>query len=140
MVNNISSALNAYQQALSRIGGNVPAEQPKPTINNEFQNMVKSAVEDAVDLSKAHLTQIFIQARGFAADILERELHDRLPAETMPQVLSKPADGFGMTSKGIEIFLRCRCCVDDAGNGDGGAHEKSIQFNGCLDCVGVIFL
>ena len=68
----------------------------------------------AVDLSKAHLTQIFIQARGFAADILERELHDRLPAETMPQVLSKPADGFGMTSKGIEIFLRCRCCVDDA--------------------------
>ena len=43
----------------------------------------------AVDLSKAHLTQIFIQARGFATDILERELHDRLPAETMPQVLSK---------------------------------------------------
>ena len=24
--------------------------------------------------------------------------------------------------------------------GDGGAHEKSIQFNGCLGCVGVIFL
>lgn len=49
----------------------------------------------AVDLSKAHLTQIFIQARGFAADILERELHDRLPAETMPQV-----DPYGQRSDG----------------------------------------
>ena len=67
-----------------------------------------------------------------SAQCRKRELHDRLPAETMPQVLSQPADGFGMTSKDIEIFLRGRCCVDDAGNGDGGAHEKSIQFNGCL--------
>ena len=52
MVSNISSALNAYQQALSRIGGNVPVPEPKPTINNEFQNLVKSAVDEAVDLSK----------------------------------------------------------------------------------------
>ena len=54
MVNNISSALNAYQQALSRIGAKVPVEEPKnsSTINNEFQNMVKNAVEDAVEISK----------------------------------------------------------------------------------------
>lgn len=66
MVNNISSALNAYQQALSRIGGNVPAEQPKPTINNEFQNMVKSAVEDAVDLSKAGESMMLRAIQGKA--------------------------------------------------------------------------
>ena len=57
MVNNISSALNAYQQALSRIGAKVPVEEPKnsSTINNEFQNMVKNAVEDAVEISKNRL-------------------------------------------------------------------------------------
>ena len=72
MVNNISSALNAYQQALSRIGGNVPAEQPKPTINNEFQNMVKSAVEDAVDLSKAgeSMTLQGIQGKADIQDVV----------------------------------------------------------------------
>ena len=72
MVNNISSALNAYQQALSRIGGNVPAEQPKPTINNEFQNMVKSAVEDAVDLSKAgeSMTLQDIQGKADIQDVV----------------------------------------------------------------------
>ena len=72
MVNNISSALNAYQQALSRIGGNVPAEQPKPTINNEFQNMVKSAVEDAVDLSKAgeSMTLQGIQGQADIQDVV----------------------------------------------------------------------
>lgn len=72
MVNNISSALNAYQQALSRIGGNVPAEQPKPTINNEFQNMVKSAVEDAVDLSKAgeSMTLRGIQGKADIQDVV----------------------------------------------------------------------
>ena len=72
MVNNISSALNAYQQALSRIGGNFPAEQPKPTINNEFQNMVKSAVEDAVDLSKAgeSMTLQGIQGKADIQDVV----------------------------------------------------------------------
>ncbi len=72
MVNNISSALNAYQQALSRIGGNVLAEQPKPTINNEFQNMVKSAVEDAVDLSKAgeSMTLQGIQGKADIQDVV----------------------------------------------------------------------
>ena len=72
MVNNISSALNAYQHALSLIGGNVPAEQPKPTINNEFQNMVKSAVEDAVDLSKAgeSMTLQGIQGKADIQDVV----------------------------------------------------------------------
>ena len=72
MVNNISSALNAYQQALSRIGGNVPVEQPKPTLNSEFQNMVKSAVESAVDLSKTGETMTLqgIQGKADIQDVV----------------------------------------------------------------------
>lgn len=72
MVSNISSALNAYQQALSRIGGNVPVSEPKPTINNEFHNLVKSAVDDAVDLSKTgeEMTLKAIQGKADIQDVV----------------------------------------------------------------------
>ena len=72
MVSNISSALNAYQQALSRIGGNVPVPEPKPTINNEFQNLVKSAVDEAVDLSKTgeEMTLKAIQGKADIQDVV----------------------------------------------------------------------
>ena len=72
MVSNISSALNAYQQALSRIVGNVPVPEPKPTINNEFQNLVKSAVDEAVDLSKTgeEMTLKAIQGKADIQDVV----------------------------------------------------------------------
>ena len=65
MVSNISSALNAYQQAL-------PVSEPKPTINNEFQNLVKSAVDEAVDLSKTgeDMTLKAIQGKADIQDVV----------------------------------------------------------------------
>ena len=49
MINNVSSALNAYQQALSRINANEQkiAEVEQPKVSG-FGNMVKSAVQDVV--------------------------------------------------------------------------------------------
>ncbi len=50
-MNNISSALNAYQQALGRIGAQTPAAE-KTAAPQGFQDMVEEAVENAVDISK----------------------------------------------------------------------------------------
>lgn len=50
-MNNISSALNAYQQALGRIGAQTPAAEKTPAPQG-FQDMVEEAVENAVDIAK----------------------------------------------------------------------------------------
>lgn len=50
-MNNISNALNAYQQALGRIGAQTPAAEKAPATAG-FQDLVQSAVENAVDMSK----------------------------------------------------------------------------------------
>ena len=50
-MNNISNALNAYQQALGRIGAQTPAAEKAPAAAG-FQDLVQSAVENAVDMSK----------------------------------------------------------------------------------------
>ena len=49
-MNNISNALNAYQQALGRIGAQTPAAEKAPAAAG-FQDLVQSAVENAVDMS-----------------------------------------------------------------------------------------
>ena len=53
MISSISNALNAYQQALTRIGAKIPAEETVPAASgqSEFQEMVTSAMT-AVDLGK----------------------------------------------------------------------------------------
>ena len=54
MTSSISNALNAYQQALTRIGAKIPAEETVPAASgqSEFQEMVTSAMTNAVDLGK----------------------------------------------------------------------------------------
>jgi len=56
-VNNISSALNAYQQALSRIGNAAQATTIKtePVVKNEggFQSMVEKAINSAEQISRS---------------------------------------------------------------------------------------
>ena len=53
MSNNISSALNAYQQALGRIGAKLPAEETSKSAKaSGFQDMVQDAITNTVDLSK----------------------------------------------------------------------------------------
>lgn len=55
-MNNISSALNAYQQALSRIGNTAKATTITTAENNKsagsFQSMVTAAVSNAENLSR----------------------------------------------------------------------------------------
>ena len=54
MTSSISNALNAYQQALTRIGAKIPAEETVPAASgqSEFQEMVSTAMTNAVDLGK----------------------------------------------------------------------------------------
>lgn len=52
MSNDISSALGAYQQALSRIGSKMPAKAEETAPKVGFQEMVKDALTTAVDVSK----------------------------------------------------------------------------------------
>ena len=69
MVNNISSALNAYQQALSRIGYQPPLQQAEPAKPvNTFQNMVQDALTSTVDSVK-QAEQTTIQGLQGKADI-----------------------------------------------------------------------
>ncbi len=69
MISNISNALNAYQQALGRIGTQtqkVEQEVVNPTAG--FGDMVKSAIEDTTALHK-HSEQMTIQGIQGKADI-----------------------------------------------------------------------
>lgn len=68
MTNNINSALNAYQQALSRIGAKLPAAEPKSAEKTGFQDMVKEALTTTVDLSKQS-EQLAINGISGKADI-----------------------------------------------------------------------
>ena len=50
MTNSINSALNAYQQALGRIGAKLPAAEP--AAKSGFQDMVEQALTTTVDVSR----------------------------------------------------------------------------------------
>lgn len=68
-MSNMNVAMNAYQQALDRIGSRVNQQsQPAQNINSDFKNMVKEAVVEAVDISK-NAEQISINAIAGKADI-----------------------------------------------------------------------
>ena len=74
MVSNISSALNAYQAALSRIGAQTPVKESAPVqvTGSTFSDMVKSSIEEAQDLGKKseQTTLAAIQGRASAQDVL----------------------------------------------------------------------
>lgn len=52
MINNISSALSAYQTALGRIGGKTPIQDQAPVAATGFESMVKDSISNAVNLSQ----------------------------------------------------------------------------------------
>lgn len=61
--------MNAYQQALTRISAKTGQEpEVQKTTNTEFKDMVTSAVNSAVDISK-NAEQISMQAIAGKADI-----------------------------------------------------------------------
>lgn len=74
MVNGIAGALNAYNQALMRIGGEVktPAVEETKNAQAQFGDMVKSALEETVDLQKEseNLTIKNIQGKADIQDVV----------------------------------------------------------------------
>lgn len=52
MINNISSAMNAYQTALNRMGAKAPLPEQKPVAATGFQDMVKDSISSVVNISK----------------------------------------------------------------------------------------
>ena len=69
-MNNISSALNAYQAALIRIGAQTPTEEVSKaaTPKSEFQSMVHNAIDKAVEVNK-HAEAVTMQGIAGKADI-----------------------------------------------------------------------
>ena len=92
MINNISSALNAYQQALGRINAQeqkVAANaEPINNADNSFGNMVKNAVEDTVAMQKqAEATTIAgIQGKADIQDVVLAVSNDEMALETVVAV------------------------------------------------------
>ena len=73
MINNISSALNAYQQALTRINAqSQQITQPAKAQQPGFGEMVKSAVEEAVNLQNESekVTIAGIQGKADIQDVV----------------------------------------------------------------------
>ncbi len=74
MVNGITNALNAYNQALMRIGGQVqsPVADEVKNVQEQFGDMVRSAVEDTVNLHKEseNLTIKNIQGKADIQDVV----------------------------------------------------------------------
>lgn len=88
MVTSVSSALNAYQQALGRIGAKVPSEEPKTNLNNEFQNMVQDSITSTVDLSKKSeaMTLQGIQGKADIQDVVLAVSNAEMALETVVAV------------------------------------------------------
>ena len=75
MVSNISSALNAYQQALGRISSqeHKPLAQPQGAAEEaSFGNMVKNIIEDVTELNKQAETMTLkgIQGKADIQDVV----------------------------------------------------------------------
>lgn len=92
MISNVSSALNAYQQALSRINAGeqkiadaAGIEQPKP---QGFGDMVKAAVEDVAALNRqAERTSIAgIQGKADIQDVVLAVSNAEVALETVVAV------------------------------------------------------
>lgn len=87
MSNNISSALNAYQQALGRIGAKSPVEETKPA-QSGFKDMVEDALTTAVDLSKKseNLSMAGITGKADIQDVVLAVSNAEMALETVVAV------------------------------------------------------
>ena len=92
MTNNISSALNAYQQALGRINAQeqkiAPNAEQVNNAGNSFGNMVKTAVDDTVAMQKqAEATTIAgIQGKADIQDVVLAVSNAEMALETVVAV------------------------------------------------------
>ena len=91
MVSNISSALNAYQQALTRISGQeqkIAKESAEVSSAAGFGDMVKAAVEDTANLQKqAEATTIAgIQGKADIQDVVLAVSNAEMALETVVAV------------------------------------------------------
>lgn len=91
MVSNISSALNAYQQALGRISAQenkVVNEAPQVAQENSFGNMVKSAIEDTTNLQQQaeKTTLAGIQGKADIQDVVLAVSNAEMALETVVAV------------------------------------------------------
>ena len=92
MINNISSALNAYQQALGRINAQeqkiAPNAEQVNNADNSFGNMVKTAVDDTVAMQKqAEATTIAgIQGKADIQDVVLAVSNAEMALETVVAV------------------------------------------------------
>ena len=92
MINNISSALSAYQQALGRINAQeqkiAPNAEPINNAGNSFGNMVKTAVDDTVAMQKqAEATTIAgIQGKADIQDVVLAVSNAEMALETVVAV------------------------------------------------------
>ena len=91
MVSNISSALNAYQQALGRIS----AQEQKTNLKSEkveseanFGNIVKNIIEDTVELNKQAETMTLkgIQGKADIQDVVLAVANAETALETVVAV------------------------------------------------------
>lgn len=89
MVSNISSALNAYQQALGRIS----AQEQKGIVETEkteasFGNMVKNIIEDTAELNKQAETMTLkgIQGKADIQDVVLAVANAETALETVVAV------------------------------------------------------
>lgn len=89
MVSNISSALNAYQQALGRIS----AQEQKGVVETEkteasFGNMVKNIIEDTAELNKQAETMTLkgIQGKADIQDVVLAVANAETALETVVAV------------------------------------------------------
>ena len=91
MVSNISSALNAYQQALGRISAQenkAVSEAPKAATENSFGNMVKSAIEDTENIQQQaeKVTLAGIQGKADIQDVVLAVSNAEMALETVVAV------------------------------------------------------
>lgn len=88
MINNISSALNAYQTALSRIGAKTPIQEQTPVAATGFQDMVKSSIDAAQELGKKSevMTVKGIQGKADIQDVVLAVSNAEMALETVVAV------------------------------------------------------
>lgn len=83
--------MGAYQQALSRIGAQIPAPEKTAETspaNSSFQNMVKDAITDTVDLTKTSekMTIQGIQGKADIQDVVQAVANAQNALETVVAV------------------------------------------------------
>ena len=87
-ISSVASALNAYQQALGRIGNSTPVSETKPVQSSDFGTMVKNSIENAVELSQKSevMTIQGIQGKADIQDVVLAVANAETALETVVAV------------------------------------------------------